>query len=949
MVIDLDTGEWPSLETKYGTRRGSEFATEKATVSKYLNALAGALGGIYQLEKPLAVGGTGVVVTGYHQRLKQRVIVKFSRPNLQAAEASMVEKETRILPQLDHPNIIRVLDVGEIRIPDVPLAHYIVEPFITGSKPLYTHDKEKVEGTWLHQALSDARRRLPDPAGPRRDDLGSSSHLINDLLGRIASLLSQWISLLAHLHHSRSGTAPEGFLYLDVKSENVLVDDHDHLTSIDYGSVEPLSASDPASLEVFFTDRYAHPDLLRRKRDNPSSNRVRGALRRNELRQQHDHYALGISMLEILDAVGELKPHVAPQLPLYRALHLLATRLLDGRNRKAGEPAFSHASQVFPTLREPDYMSLGYTDLADTARDLRKERGEWSLEGEVPELATYSKDIVRVVPGFNTVLTQRLRQVIEHPIVARLKYVTQLGLVSLVYPTADHSRYDHALGSYTYATNYIKSLFNDLGNPLFRNLVSTEDLNTVLLAALLHDLGQYPLAHDLEEVAPRIFTHHKMGLALLGDDSTDGQGRTMKDLITKPENGWGVTIERLREVLGAQSRSLTEAAQRDTTSLKADVLAAIIDGPIDADKADYIARDSARCELPYGSQLDVERLLRVLTVAVIPDEAEGRKRVTLGVYDKGLASARTFGLARYQLLATVYWHHTSRIAKAMLQYATALGLPREAFAPAPASGAVEGVETRLREMLVDFVKALVPPFDLLRKAAAAKPARETLVLDGEPSEDVLGSVIATEAASAPQDGDSDWYPGVAWTDWLMLRWIGALPNASAKSANLVRGLQTRHLYKRIATISRGGGQDLRALEELSWPARIELSEKLHVRVRERLGRSWTDVNTGTSMERSEFDRLCGENLLVLVDIPQPSKKVGYERPLGVVPELKEKSYHQDARQATEDKEWRGTMEEMVRGIAPVRVLCHPKVRNLVSAAYAPVEQSIVDELRQALK
>jgi serine/threonine protein kinase len=475
---------------------------------------------------------------------------------------------------------------------------YIVEPFIEGSKPLFTFDKLHVQKTWLYERIRQLKHDMPDtPQLGRGDDIGHAVGLIKSLLADVAALLSQWVSLLIALAH-------KGFVYLDVKPENVLVDEHLHLTSIDYGSAQELNPEDQSPIDVYFTERYAHPKLIERKKEKASSNRVRAGLMREELKREFDYFALGMSILEILNEIAVVRPHVVPQLPLYRSLHFLATRLLDGRNsNRPSDRDYEYASQVFPGLSESDYESLAYSNLEDVDRDLEKERGRWNLEDQVPELAAYSKDIVRLVPGFNTVLTPRLRGVIEHPLVGRLKYITQLGLVSLVYPTADHSRYDHALGSYTYTTYYVKSLFNDLGNPLFRNLVSAEDLNAVLLAALLHDLGQYPLAHDLEEVHERIFKHGRIGMELLEDPMPDDRDRTLGAIIQDANNGWGVSIDALRSIFGAKSKNLDLSGEDHKISLKTNVLAAIVDGQVDADKADYIVRDSARCELPYGAQL----------------------------------------------------------------------------------------------------------------------------------------------------------------------------------------------------------------------------------------------------------------------------------------------------------------------------------------------------------
>ena len=980
--------EWlMELAAKYGDRRAVEFQREEATITLYIEKLLSELRETYSLDTILAVGGTGIVFRGAHRRFNQAIVLKLNRPNIAQAEMSMVENEAQILQQMSHPNIIRILDLGHVVFADAPKMTYVIEPFIEGSKPFFTSDPDHAENTWLKQRIRTLQSLLPRSVGfAASDDTGKAAALLNSFLADLGSLFSQWVSLLAHLHVSRA-SAKSGYVYLDVKPENVLIDDHRHLTSIDYGSVEHLDRADHSPLQVFFTKRYAHPFLLQQQTDKASSNRVRSAVKRSDLRHALDYYALGVSMLEILNEVVTLRPHLVPQLPLYRSLHFLATRLLDGQNSsKRDDNRYPNASQVFPTLRDADYVTLRYSNLTDALRDLAKERGQWSLEEIVPELATYSKDIVRLVPGFNTVLTPRLRGVIEHPLVARLKYVTQLGLVALVYPTADHARYDHALGAYTYTTNYVKSLFNDLGNPIFRNLVGVEDLNAVLLAALLHDLGQYPLAHDLEEVHEGIFKHSDIGLDLLEDSTImDAHGRTLLGIIEDPENGWGVSEDVLRQIWRSHSRNIAKRDNKDgdkrtskkaakkvqvkasdvnvpldlsddqqVWSLKTEVLAAIIDGPVDADKADYIVRDSERCELPYGSQLDIERLLRVLTVAIIPEETWPVRRVTLGVYDKGLVSAHAFGLARYQLLATVYWHHTVRIAKAMLQYATALGLPLAVFGPTTSKGEAKTLE--IRERLLAFLKSLAPPFRTPGVVAATSESEPTAAVDltEQPPTQVLDAVAGADVGGISRSNTTvkaDWYPGIAWTDWLMLQWIAGLDNASVNSRNLIGSIQGRRLYKRIATFSRDGAyQNIIAVldEHNNWPAKIELCKKIHDKVATRLRREWENLPTTTGLSLSEFEMLCRSNLLILIDVPNPKKKVGYDRPLGVVPELKEKSYQQEPRQAMEDRPWRDIMESMIKGIAPVRVLCHPAVRNLVSFTYTPVEKEMAKLVAEAL-
>lgn len=978
MPLQLTLDEYRGqLEQKYS--EPTDFANEVETVLRYFIAIQDRLAETYIIEKVLSIGGTGIVHIGHHKRFQQKVAIKINRPIPIPEERSMVANEAQLLPKLSHPNIISVLDLGTLcdhesgfceceqhpkdcnheaeECAETSKLTYIVEPFIKDSKEFFTNRPRDVRGTWLYRRIKEIEGVIPDALEMgREDDLSEAVVLIRTLLRDVAELFSQWVSLLNHLH-STHAEAESGYVYLDVKPANVLVSEPRHLTAIDFGSAEKLDPEDPLSIKVFFTKHYAHRILKDLKGEDASSNRVMGGIKRADLKPTFDYFALGISMLEILNAIAEIKSHLVPQLPLYRALHFLATRLLDGEN-STRPPAqnFKHASQVFPGLRAEDYEHLRYETLSDTHRDLEKELGRWSLEGRVPELASYSKDIVRVVPGYNTVLTPRLRSVIEHPLVARLKYVTQLGLVSLVYPTADHSRYDHSLGSYTYTTYYVKSLFNDLGNPLFRNLVGTADVKAVLLASLLHDLGQYPLAHDLEEVHPRIFKHGLIGEKLLEDEMEDKHGRTLMQIIEEDENGWGVSRNALADIRGAHSRSKnvpmehmppTEQQvlpeQEETISLKTNVLTAIIDGQVDADKADYIIRDSVRCELPYGAQLDLERLLRVLTVAIIPQA--GGKRVRLGVYDKGLVSAHAFGQARYELFSTVYWHHTARIIKAMLQYATAMGLPDEVFNPTRSKA--EPKETEIRERLVEFVKSLHPPFDVdIEKPRMAREA--PLDLEEEPMDrmmSVLTKQLERTTHVPDPEKESEWYPGIAWTDWLMLRWIANLENATPITHNLIRGLQKRRLYKRVATLERDSHRELvEKLDRLPWPGRINLCKDLHSEIYSKIKNKWGSLDT-TTVSRKDFDLLCKSNLLILVDVP--SLKIGYARPIGVVPELREKSYDQGAREAHEDTAWHEIMLKMTEGIAPVRILCHPAVRNLISGVYAaskPTDPTLEDKI-----
>ena len=159
----------------------------------------------------------------------------------------------------------------------------------------------------------------------------------------------------------------------------MLVDKHGHLVLIDFGSIQKYDRKDNNPITIYYTQRYAHSFLIDRKLKKTSSNRVKGAIKRSDLRFELDMYAMGISVLELLNKIAAVKPHDVPQIPLFRSLHFLATRLLDGKNTERHELVeLPLAKPLFGGLTSSDYRSLDYKSLIEVARDLDKEVGAWS-------------------------------------------------------------------------------------------------------------------------------------------------------------------------------------------------------------------------------------------------------------------------------------------------------------------------------------------------------------------------------------------------------------------------------------------------------------------------------------------------------------------------------------------------------------------------------------------
>ena len=211
----------------------------------------------------------------------------------------------------------------------------------------------------------------------------------------------------------------------------------------------------------------------------------------------------------------------------------------------------------------------------------------------LPELEpATSRSTMRIPHGLSLPLTPRLQAAIDTPEMRRLARMGQLGLVSLVYPGAVHSRFEHSLGVFRLAVAFVDRLQADT---TFAELVSSEDASAFLAASLLHDVGHWPFCHPIEDMRLAEFPRHESFLRgiLLGGELADVLRRD-----------WGVAPERVA--------SLVEGTAADPAGR---LLASLLSGPVDVDKMDYLARDSLHAGVPYGRHFDEERLLASLCVA----------------------------------------------------------------------------------------------------------------------------------------------------------------------------------------------------------------------------------------------------------------------------------------------------------------------------------------------
>jgi len=259
---------------------------------------------------------------------------------------------------------------------------------------------------------------------------------------------------------------------------------------------------------------------------------------------------------------------------------------------------------------------------------------------EIPELVGLDarRGLIRIPPELDVPLTARVRQIIDTAEFRRLARISQLGLVSLVYPAAIHTRFEHSLGVYRLALLLLKRLAHDRR---FTEAVRPEDAELLIVTALLHDLGHWPFCHPIEDIRlPSVPSHELFANSFLLES----------EIADTLREDWGINP---RDVV-----ALLSEKPRDTTSR---ILTSMLAGPIDIDKMDYLFRDSLHAGVPYGRHFDQQRLIGSLCL--------NRSGDGLAITDKGKTAAELMVFARYVMFSEVYWHHGVRSATAMLQRA----------------------------------------------------------------------------------------------------------------------------------------------------------------------------------------------------------------------------------------------------------------------------------------
>lgn len=643
---------WSKLEELYNKSEGvttADYNAEEPILRRVLEKVADGdhIKDIYDFDKPIGIGGVGLVFRLKDKRLDLYRALKIPRPK--EDNLISVMSEIQHLTEIRHENIIGLHTLGEVVIPsdfDLPYPYFVMD---------YIRDAQ------------DLRKRVNAALDGAKD-----SRDLGDIMRWIATIFFRIAKATTFLHQKK-------IIHFDIKPSNILIATDDRPVLSDLGFAKKKSEDTTTPTGVGFTLFYAHPELRDEYRSMSNKNKAKKEIPPKEFKYAWDIYAFGKSLLEIIALTDQRFPDAVAYDYTFLYLHLAACRMLDGRNlypdqtdeirdrqRQSGED-ISVYKETWQELDASDFKQIKYSKFEDVCTDFEKllGLGGQNLLDSIPELNVSYPKRCRTSQGTPASFTKRVKYVVEHPVFARLAHVPQLGPASTVYPTATHTRLEHSLGTFRNCCLYVQSLYNDPHNPLFRQLVTERDIKAVLLASLLHDLGQYPLAHELEAVDKGL-RHEDFTLKFLNNTSKDRLGNTLQDIVENEDWGWGIKLAEIRKIL--PKAKVEQPSLFDKEPLKAQMLSSIIDGPIDVDKLDYFLRDSQNCYVEYGESIDVDRLVRTLTTIILKS-ASGKKDLTIGIYEKGQSAAESLTFARYLLYQSIYWHHTVRAVAAMLRHA----------------------------------------------------------------------------------------------------------------------------------------------------------------------------------------------------------------------------------------------------------------------------------------
>ena len=247
-----------------------------------------------------------------------------------------------------------------------------------------------------------------------------------------------------------------------------------------------------------------------------------------------------------------------------------------------------------------------------------------------------SSFIIRDVIHGDIEFDDNIKQILNCPEFQRLHRIHQLSCEYLVFPTATHTRFSHSIGTYHVMKKLIEHFTVKLEEKGYK--VKKEDKQLAYVAALLHDIGHGAFSHTFEKIFS-LKSHEAWTMAIIKDKNTHIHKKIIKL--------YGKAF--LQKLIDVMSKSYKNQESSNIFS----IIATLVSSQTDADRMDYLLRDSYFTSVTNG-RYDIERLIKSFGVTQINSE------LRIYINEKYMSTLEEYVLARYFMHKEVYQHTTKR-------------------------------------------------------------------------------------------------------------------------------------------------------------------------------------------------------------------------------------------------------------------------------------------------